>query len=223
MNSTVKMVRRYEPAQRIVHWLGVGLFGILLDTGVALLLRAAWPVTAGGYSRWLHRVAAVPFMVLPLVYVLWLRREARELLRESLSYGREDWEWLKRMPSYMLGSTAGLPPQGRINAGQKLHHAGTFAAFVTVSASGLVLWFGKGSLGPSGLAIAAIAHDASMLLLFVLMIGHVYFTFLYGALPAMRSGYVSEEYARMEHRKWVEGLPPDAFVEAPGERARGAG
>ncbi len=223
MTGSGKMVRRYEPAQRAVHWCGVGLFGILLVTGFALLARPAAFLAAGGYSRSLHRVAAVPFMLLPLAYAALMRREAGELVRESLRFDRDDLAWFRHMPSYMLGSTAGLPPQGKLNAGQKLHHAGTFAAFATVSVSGLVLWFGKGQLGATGLALAAIVHDLSMLLLFLLMIGHVYFTFLYDALSAMRTGYVSVEYAHAEHRKWLESLPPEAIVDRNGGSERRAG
>jgi formate dehydrogenase subunit gamma len=107
---------------------------------------------------------------------------------------------------YAFGRAHGMPPQGRINAGQKLHHAGTFVCFVTVALSGLLLWFAKSYLGGSGVALAAMIHDLSMLLLTVLLIGHVYFTFVYGALPGMVTGYVSEDYARMEHAKWLESL-----------------
>jgi formate dehydrogenase subunit gamma len=120
------------------------------------------------------------------------------------------------MPAYLFGRTRGLPPQGRLNAGQKLHHAGTFLMFVTVSVSGFILWLGKGRLGPNGLAVTAMVHDLSMLGLSVLMVGHVYFTFLYHAFSAMWTGFVTEDYARMEHRKWFDGLPPEAFVSAPG-------
>ena len=62
------------------------------------------------------------------------------------------------------------------------------------------------------------AHDLSMLGLSVLMIGHVYFTFLYQASSAMRTGYVTEEYARMEHRRWLETLPPEAYSGEPEPR-----
>ena len=88
------------------------------------------------------------------------------------------------MPGYIFGRTKGLPPQGRMNAGQKLHHATTFLMFVTVAASGFVLWFGKGRLGPDGLASTAMVHDLSMLGLTVMMIGHLYFTFVYDAFSA---------------------------------------
>lgn len=70
----------------------------------------------------------------------------------------------------------------------------------------------KGQLGPDGLASAAMVHDVSMMGLTVLMIGHLYFTFVYDALSSMVSGFVSERYARMEHAEWVRKLPENAFV-----------
>ncbi|HUL58878.1 MAG TPA: cytochrome b/b6 domain-containing protein [Anaeromyxobacteraceae bacterium] len=198
-----RLVRRYGLAQRVLHWIGVGSFLLLLLSGLALF-HPLGALAAGGYSRVLHRLAAVPFAVLPLVYAVLLPAEARALIAESLTYGPRERAWLKRLPAYVMGRTHGLPPQGRLNAGQKLHHAATFFMFATVSGSGAVLWLAKGHLGAAGLAAAAIVHDLSMLGLTVLMVGHVYFTFLYGALPAMWTGWVTEEYARMEHADWTD-------------------
>ncbi len=84
---------------------------------------------------------------------------------------------------------------------------------------GFILWLGKGHLGPNGLAGAAMVHDLSMLGLSILMIGHIYFTFLYDALSGMLTGSVTEEYARMEHRKWFEALRPEAVTAAPDRSA----
>ncbi|HSB72406.1 MAG TPA: cytochrome b/b6 domain-containing protein [Candidatus Methylomirabilis sp.] len=220
-SETPRLVRRYLPAQRLIHWIGVLSFLTLLLSGMALLYPPLSFLAAGGLSRLIHRIAVIPFVLLPIAYALLLRAQTKELLIESLTYTREDWEWLKGMPAYLVGRTHGLPPQGRLNAGQKLHHGGTFLMFVSVSVSGIVLWFGKGHLGPGGLAGAAMLHDLSMLGLSVLLIGHVYFTFLYDAFSAMRTGFVSEPYARMEHLKWLETLPPEAFVggEKPSRRA----
>lgn len=217
-----RLIRRYRPAQRVIHWMGVGSFAALLGSGVALLIPSLAFLTAGGATRLLHRIAALPFLVLPVAYALLLPREAKELLAESLTYGEEDLRWLRGMPGYLLGRTRGLPPQGRLNAGQKLHHAATFLMFAVISASGLVLWLGKGGLGAAGLGWTALVHDLSMLVLSVLAIGHLYFTFLYDALSAMRTGYVTEEYARMEHRRWVESLPPDDGPGGAGGAAPGA-
>ena len=215
-SESPRLVQRYLRVQRIIHWIGVASFLTLLGSGIALLFPPLSFLAAGGLSRLVHRIAVIPFLALPIVYASLLPRQTKELLSESLTYTRTDWEWLKCMPDYLFGRTRGLPPQGRLNAGQKLHHAGTFLMFVTVSVSGFVLWFGKGRLGPDGLALSAMVHDLSMLGLSVLMIGHVYFTFLYDALSAMRTGFVTEQYARMEHVTWFERLPQEALVGAAG-------
>lgn len=206
---TTRWVLRYRPGQRVVHWIHAAAFFVLFITGLALI----WPplsfLAAGGLSRILHRVAAVVFLLTPVLYALIDFRGLRDLVRDSFTYTREDLEWLKGFPGYFLGRTSHLPPQGRINAGQKIHHALTIISYFTISGSGLVLWLGKGSLGPAGLLIATITHDLSMALMAVLTVGHIYFTFVYDALPAMTTGYVTEEYARMEHSLWLASVPPE--------------
>lgn len=211
-SESMRFVRRYLPAQRLVHWLGVITFLTLLLSGIVLIVSPLAPLAAGGNTRLIHRIAVVPFMLLPILYVVLNSKQAIELLKESFTYTRDDIEWFKHMPAYFLGRTEGLPPQGRINAGQKIHHAATFMMFITIAASGFVLWFGKGQLGADWLANTAMIHDLSMLGLTVLMIGHLYFTLVYDALSGMLRGYVTEEYAKMEHPKWLEELPENEFI-----------
>jgi formate dehydrogenase subunit gamma len=210
-----RLVQRYVRAQRRIHWIGVASFLTLLLSGIALLFPPLSFLAAGGLSRLIHQIAVIPFVVLPIAYAILLPRQTKELLIESFTYNRNDWEWLKRMPAYLLGRTRDLPPQGRLNAGQKFHHASTFVMFATVAASGFILWFGKGRLGANGLAWTAMIHDLSMLGLSVLMIGHVYFTFLYDAFSAMRTGFVTEEYVRMEHAAWFAALHSDSLDAVP--------
>lgn len=199
-----RKVLRYNRPERLVHWLGVSSVLLLLLSGLLLLWQPLGLLAAGGYSRLLHRAAAILFLAAPVVYIALDRAHLRRLICEPFCYDRDDLRWLLKAPGYFLGHAKAMPPQGRINAGQKLHHAGTFIAFVAVTISGFALWFGKAALGVEGTAIAAMVHDISMLAVTVLMIGHVYFTFVYGALPAMTTGYVSEEYAHLEHAKWLE-------------------
>jgi formate dehydrogenase subunit gamma len=204
--STGRKVLRYTRPERLVHWLGASSVLILLLTGLFLLWAPLGALAAGGYSRLLHRLGAGLFLAAPALYAVLNRAHLRRLLTEPFTYDRDDLRWLLRAPRYFLGHAQGMPPQGRINAGQKLHHAGTFISFAVVTLSGFALWFGKPVLGVEGMAVAAMLHDISMLAVTVLMIGHVYFTLVYGALPAMTTGYVSEEYARLEHAKWLDAL-----------------
>lgn len=204
--STERRILRYTRPERLVHWVGGSSVLLLLVTGLFLIWAPLGGLAAGGVSRLLHRAGALLFLAAPILYAVLNRAHLRRLLTEPFHYDRDDLRWLLNSPRYFLGYAKAMPPQGRINAGQKLHHAGTFLAFVAVTLSGFALWFGKAALGAEGLAMVAIVHNVSMLAITVLMIGHVYFTLVYGALPAITTGYVSEEYARLEHAKWLAEL-----------------
>ncbi len=195
---------RYRVGQRIVHAVLATSFLMLLFTGLMILWQPLTQWARDGLSGTIHRIGAVLFMLVPILYLVVDRRGARELLVESFTYDKDDIEWFKHAGRYFLGRAVGMPPQGRLNAGQKLHHAGVVITSATVVFSGLFLWFGKGSLGPNGLALAASIHGISMLALTVLLVGHLYFTFVYKALSAMTTGYVPKEDALIEHPKWVE-------------------
>jgi formate dehydrogenase subunit gamma len=192
-------------------------FLVLLLTGLVILWPALAGLASGGFTRWLHRVAAVVFMAVPFVYWFADREGAKELMIDSFKYDRDDWRWLKRFWSYAFGHTANMPKQGRLNAGQKMHHALVMLLSASIVASGLVMWFFMPSLGPTGQAWAAVIHDLSMLALALLLVGHLYFTFVYKALSGMTRGYVDIDEARLEHAKWVEEMEARTTAEAEEE------
>lgn len=210
-------VLRYRKRPRIVHALLASSFLVLLLTGLVILFPALSGLATGGFTRWLHRVAAVVFISVPVVYVIVDREGARELMIDSFKYDRDDWRWLKQIWSYLFGHAANMPRQGRLNAGQKLHHAAVMLLSATIVGSGLLLWFFMPSLGGTGQAWVAVIHDASMLALTLLLIGHLYFTFVYKAISGMTTGYIPETDARLEHPKWVEKLETEAMADATAE------
>jgi formate dehydrogenase subunit gamma len=207
---THRKVLRYRIGPRINHAVLATSFLVLLVTGLIMLWPALAQYAAGGASRLLHRIGAIFFMAVPILYFIVDRPAAKELLWDSFHYDKDDLEWFKHFFRYFMGRTKDMPPQGRLNAGQKVHHASVVIFSALIVASGLILWFGKGTLGGDGLAVAAMVHDIAMLALTVLLVGHLYFTYVYQALPGMTTGYIPEEEARLEHSKWVEELPQAA-------------
>lgn len=213
MSATpTRTVLRYVPSQRLLHWVGALSFFVLLATGSVLVWTPHVPIGMCCATRQLHRIGAVLYMLWPVFYGILNPAGLRETIKSSLTFTRDDVAWFKHAIPYFFGRTRDLPPQGRVNAGQKLHHIGVGLFSFTIAGSGLVLWLGAGRLGPGNLGITAIVHDLSMIALTVLLVGHMYFTFVYGALNAMLKGRVTEEYARMEHPKWLAELPESAFV-----------
>jgi formate dehydrogenase subunit gamma len=197
---------RYRRNQRRVHALLATSFLILLLSGLVLLWDPLSVFASGGTSRLLHRIAAVGFMAVPVAYLITDRAGAKELLVDSFKYDKDDIEWIKHMYRYAMGHATEMPPQGRLNAGQKLHHAAVVIVSAAIVLTGLAMWFFKSGLGASGLAWAAIIHDFAMLALTLLLVGHLYFTFVYKALSGMTTGYIPELEAKIEHSKWVEEL-----------------
>lgn len=212
-------ILRYRKRPRIIHAMLASSFLVLLLTGLVILWPALSGLAAGGTTRWLHRVAAVVFMAVPIVYVIVDREGAKELMFDSFKYDRDDYRWLKRVWSYAFGHTANMPRQGRLNAGQKLHHAAVMVLSAAIVVSGLAMWFFAPSLGATGQAWAAIIHDLSMLSLSLLLVGHLYFTFVYKALSGMTRGYVAIDDARLEHAKWVEEVEEEVLGTASAEPA----
>lgn len=199
-------ILRYRRAQRIIHAIMASSFLILLVTGLALVWSPLAFIAAGGWSRYLHRIAAVGFMSVPVLYVVFDRKGAKELLIDSFRVDRHDWQWAFNMGKYALGRTKDMPPQGKLNAGQKLHHSMVIIFSGVAVLSGLGLWFFKSSLTIGQLSVLGIAHDIAMLVLTLLLVGHVFFTFVYGAWSSMSSGYVSRHDMEMEHADWVDDL-----------------
>lgn len=196
-------ILRFRPGQRYVHLLVATSFMLLFLSGLPLIFEPLAFLAEGGWSRLVHRIAAVGFMAVPVLYFIVDREGAKELIRDSFRFDRDDLRWLAHMGRYFLGNAAGMPPQGRLNAGQKLHHAAVIVLGVGIVGSGLLLWFAKGWLSPSMLAWTLVIHDVTMIVLVLLLVGHVYFTVVYKALTAMHTGYVPKAEARIEHAKWV--------------------
>jgi len=139
---------RYRAGQRVVHALLASSFLILLITGMMLFWPPLSQYAAGGMSRSIHRVGAVLFILVPIVYLIVDRHGAKELLVESFSYDKAAIAWLKKVPRYFFGRAVDMPPQGRLNAGQKLHHAGVVIFSATVVGSG-------SGVGGTGVSVAA--------------------------------------------------------------------
>jgi len=215
-------VLRYRRNQRLVHALLASSFLLLLLTGLVLLWGPLSFLAAGGNSRWLHRVGAIGFMLVPVAYLVADPKGAKELLIDSFKYDRDDVEWTKHMYRYFMGHAAEMPPQGRLNAGQKLHHATVIVISAAMVITGLAMWFFKPTLGATGLAWAAMIHDLAMLALTLLLVGHLYFTFVYKALSGMTTGYVDEDEARLEHAKWVDELEHEAEAAPLGKEEEAA-
>ncbi len=196
---------RYKFVQRLGHGINAIAFIMLFITG-AFLFFPALGLFASDVSRILHRIFAVILILGPIFYFIASRDRFLHLLKASFTYNKDDLIWLMKMPLYFFGKAEGLPPQGEINAGQRIHHAVTIIFYNLVAWSGILLGIGKSNLSNEVFTGALIMHDVSMTILTVLLIGHVYFTLVYGALNNMITGRITKLYAQVEHPLWLKEL-----------------
>jgi formate dehydrogenase subunit gamma len=194
-----RMVMRFSKTERALHWIHAVAFFALLVTGVVLYLPALGGALGSRETvKTVHLYTALGWAVaLAFVVVAGNRAALRTTLRQVNWFDSDDRRWLSRSPA----------PQGRFNAGQKLHTVVQAAFAVLFAFSGLLLWFGEQNthLRFSG---TIILHDGLTLMATALVAGHMYL-----ALVAPRTrhsmrgillGTVREDWARAQHAKWTE-------------------
>ncbi|RQD64672.1 formate dehydrogenase subunit gamma [Desulfonatronovibrio hydrogenovorans] len=201
-NSSEILIQRFNKRRRFVHWLHTFAFFGLLCTGVLYTTPLLSQWTESGLAGTLHRYFAVIFLLAPFVYIVIDPKGFREFISDTLKFEKSDIGFHLAMPRYILGHTGGIPPQGKLNAGHKIHHILMGILYLALAISGLSMWLGVGYMGPPVFNFMGVLHNIAVFIIVITTLGHVYFTLVYWALPGMISGKVSETYVRMEHKKW---------------------
>jgi formate dehydrogenase gamma subunit len=203
-------VVRFCKTTRWFHWTFALSFLALAGSGAALLAReslALSPESIAGVIR-LHEIAAVVLLTVPWIIALsgdtraWLAD-----LAEVTRFSRDDVIWLVRQPLAALGR-AELPPQDKLNAGQKMNALAVAGLFGALTASGLHLWYEPGAF------LAVIVHVGAFVAWLPSFAVHVYMAVINPgtrhALRAMTFGWVERDWAAHHHARWlasVEGTP----------------
>jgi formate dehydrogenase subunit gamma len=207
MAKTVQ-VEKYTKAGRILHHTHTAAFILLFLTGLILYIPGLGVIAQGGWTRIIHRIAALIFIVAPVIHLILRPRVSIQWLKEAFSWGSADLGWVKAAPRYyFLGDEKGMPPQDHINTGQKLWW------FIVVVFSALFILTGIIMLlktaVPSGLLQAmVIIHDISFIVTGAMLFVHIYLGVFHPMMKeswnAIWKGTVSSEYAKSHHGKWYE-------------------
>lgn len=197
--ASERMVERFGPTERVLHWVHAGGFLAMLATGLVLYVPALSEAIARRLLvKNLHLGAALVWAVaIAVVVLLGDRRRLAEDWRAVETIDADDRRWL-------VGRRA---PQGRFNAGQKVNVLLTAAFALLFVVSGLFLWLGERDhrflLDGTGTV-----HETLTLLSVGLLAGHLYLALIHPstrhALRGITLGDVQEDWAREHHRKWVE-------------------
>lgn len=202
-------IERFTPFERAVHWSNAFAFCVLALSGIVMSLGKFFllPVMGATLFGWLtfllknlHNFVGPLFAVsLALIVITFIKDNIAKVA---------DFVWLSKAGG-MLGEHE--VPSHRFNAGEKgIFWWGVTIPGVIIVASGLVLDRLVPGLGllRSDMQIAHMFHAAAAFWMIAMIMGHAYMGIVgvRGALDAMKTGYVSEAWAKEHHDLWLEDI-----------------
>ena len=236
-----KTLTRFTLLERGSHWLLASSFIILALTGLNLIFGKTLllPIIGASafsaltiFGKFVHNYVGFAFMIaLVLVAVLWIIHNIPN---------RHDLVWLLKGGG-MLGGEH--PPARKFNAGQKIIFWIVILCGVSISLSGWALLnpftttmmadtaalsnsiLGTDyatNLGPiQEQQLQTLWHSIMAVFMIVVIIAHIYIgsVGMEGALDAMTTGEVDENWAKEHHSIWVEEMKETAHVNAKAEPA----
>ncbi|MGI9350462.1 MAG: formate dehydrogenase subunit gamma [Rhizobiaceae bacterium] len=231
-----RTLTRFNMLERASHWLLASSFIILALTGLnlifgrSILLPILGPDAFAGltvFGKFIHNYVGFAFMIaLAMILLLWVAHNIPN---------RHDLNWLLRGGGIL---TRSHPPARKFNAGQKIIFWIVILCGVSISLSGWALlnpfttsMFAKtfgimnsvfGTEFSTALApiqeqqLQTLWHSIMAVFMIVVIIAHIYIgSFgMEGALDAMTSGEVDENWAKEHHSLWVEEVKSQSNTES---------
>jgi formate dehydrogenase subunit gamma len=196
-----KMIQKTTTYERFVHLL-MALSGlILLLTGMGFLYQQelGWINTIFGgphLAREIHNWGGIIFIVSLILSI-------NTWLPESFKWTKEDSEWISMLGGY-LSRDKEPPPQGKLNAGQKVVGISVFIFGVLIGISGLLIWLSAGTKGV--ITLGHILHSISALVFAIFIPLHIYMTTAAnpGTFRIMTRGDIPLYWAKKKHARWVK-------------------
>ena len=205
-------VERYRKPTRILHWIHTGAFIVLFITGLLLFVPGISLAAQDSWTRLIHRIAIVVFVVAPILYMSMNWKATWKGIKQAFSWGKEDINWLKAAPRYyFLSDKEAMPPQEHMNTGQKMWWFIVIVFGLVFVITGAIMWFAKDAAPAALLQWSTFIHDVAFIVTGCMLFVHIYLSFhplmrptRIGAWSSMARGKVSVEYAKSHHGKWYD-------------------
>ena len=209
---TRRLIPAFSTTQRFVHWLIVVAFSLLVLTGMVLYLPWLMPLAqgeAGLLFRLWHRRGFIVAAVAVLTYIVFDFRGLAASMKRIFTWGKDDLGWLKAAPAYYFtGEEEAMPPQDKFNTGQKLWYLTVVIGGFVLVVTGLLMWFGKGSIPTWLFRWSVFLHGLGAIAMVAFFLVHFYLATMHplmrAGLDAIRFGFFPEEYVKHHHAKYYE-------------------
>jgi formate dehydrogenase subunit gamma len=207
--ATGKKIERFTPFERAAHWANAGAFMALALSGLTMavgkfVLLPVFGATLFGWLAYLlknvHNFIGPLFAVSLLVIIV-------TFIKDNIA-NAADLNWLTKAGG-MLGDRQ--VPSHRFNAGEKgIFWWGVTVPGLIIVLSGLVLDKLVPGFGVfrDEMQIASMVHSVLAFWVTALIIGHIYMGTVgtRGALEGMKTGYVTEGWAKEHHELWYDDI-----------------
>ncbi|WP_187645122.1 formate dehydrogenase subunit gamma [Cupriavidus campinensis] len=206
---TGRMIERFTPTERFVHWAVAISFVILAISGIVILFGKHFLLPIMGHTLfgWLSYILKNLHNLTGPVFTLSIIATFVVFVRDNVP-NRSDVLWVRKLGGLATGAHV---PSARFNAGEKMWFWGGMVLLgLVLSASGWVLDMIVPGLDyyRATMQIAHVIHGVSAVVMIVLACGHIYMGTIgmEGAYRAMRDGYVDEAWAREHHQIWYDDI-----------------
>lgn len=193
------MIKKAGAFEILNHWVLVVSFFILTISGFGFLFRLE-QVNAifGSFNQMkvIHNYSGIVFSAALFFTIFYY-------LPVSLIFTGEDISWILKGGGY-FSKKAVIPPQDKLNAGQKGYYLLLLFAGIAISVSGFVIWLLPGI--KKWVLLSHLIHNISFDLFMIAVPLHMYLATLAnpGTFRIMVYGTVPVEWARKRHAKWVQ-------------------
>lgn len=202
-----RRIERFTPFERAAHWSNAIAFVTLAITGILMAFGKFFllPVLGAQLFGWLAYAAKNVHNFMGPLFAVSLTVIIITFIKDNIA-NRADFVWLSKAGGMFTNKEV---PSHRFNAGEKgMFWWGITIPGVFVVLSGLVLdklipgW----GLLRGEMQIAHMVHATLALWMMALLLGHIYMGTIgmRGAYKAMKTGYVSEAWAREHHELWAD-------------------
>ncbi|MBI4193643.1 MAG: formate dehydrogenase subunit gamma [Betaproteobacteria bacterium] len=200
---TGRLVQRFTPWERLVHWGTAISFVVLAITGLTTLFGKYVLLPVFGYtlfswlatlSKTLHNFVGPLFAVCAIIMFF-------TFVRDNI-WQRGDLQWILSAGGLFTGRHV---PSWRFNIAEKFWFwLGVTFLGVAVSATGFILDFSNFGQGRLLMQLSNVVHAVGALLFIALAFGHIYLGTIgmEGAYESMRNGHVDEAWVKEHHEYW---------------------
>jgi formate dehydrogenase subunit gamma len=130
-------------------------------------------------------------------------------MKEPIAEAKYDLGWLGAAVDYYTGGDESkMPPQGHINAGQRLWQLVAIVCGLILFVTGGIMCFAKGTVSPGVFQWCLFTHALVFIIGGCMLIVHVILGTVHPrmseSLRSIITGKISEEYAKNHYGRWYE-------------------